>query len=74
MFWLFLSNVPEALWRRPPAWPVSLLMAGGRADGRPRNPLDVVVAAVAEVNDCILVTDNERDFAGLKVVNPMSRT
>jgi hypothetical protein len=47
------------------------LMASGTVAGRPRNPLDMIIAAVAEVNDCILVTDNERDFAGLKVVNPM---
>jgi predicted nucleic acid-binding protein len=46
-------------------------MAGGTVAGRPRNPLDMIIAAVAEVNDCALVTDNERDFAGLKVVNPM---
>ena len=47
------------------------LMADGTATGRPRNPLDMIIAAVAEANDCIVVTDNERDFAGLKVVNPM---
>jgi len=47
------------------------LMAGGTASGRPRNPLDMIVAAVAEVNDCVVVTDNERDFAGLKIVNPL---
>ena len=47
------------------------LMASGTVAGRPRNPLDMIIAAVAEVNDCALVTDNERDFAGLKVVNPM---
>jgi len=47
------------------------LMAGGTVAGRPRNPLDMIIAAVAEVNDCALVTDNERDFGGLKVVNPM---
>lgn len=47
------------------------LMASGTAAGRPRNPLDMIVAAVAGVNDCVVVTDNERDFAGLKIVNPM---
>jgi hypothetical protein len=47
------------------------LMASGTAAGRPRNPLDMIVAAVAEANDCVVVTDNERDFAGLKIVNPM---
>jgi hypothetical protein len=31
----------------------------------------MIVAAVAEANDCILVTDNEKHFAGLKFINPM---
>ena len=47
------------------------LMADGRAKGRPRNPLDMIIAAVAEANNCLLVTENERDFAGLKIVNPL---
>ncbi len=51
------------------AW--ARLMAGGAAKGRPRSPLDMIIAAVAEANDCLLVTGNERDFAGLKVVNPL---
>ena len=47
------------------------LMANGRAKGRPRNPLDMIIAAVAEANNCLVVTENERDFAGLKIVNPL---
>jgi len=47
------------------------LMAGGAAMGRSRNPLDMIIAAVAEANDCVVVTDNEWDFAGLKIVNPL---
>jgi predicted nucleic acid-binding protein len=47
------------------------LMADGKASGRPRSPLDMVVAAVAEANDCVVVTENEKDFAGLKFVNPL---
>jgi toxin FitB len=47
------------------------LMAEGTARGRPRNPLDMIVAAVAEANDCVVVSENERDFAGLKIVNPL---
>jgi toxin FitB len=47
------------------------LMADGKARGRPRSPLDMIVAAVAEANDCIVVTENEKDFAGLKFVNPL---
>ena len=47
------------------------LMAEGTATGRPRNSLDMIVAAVAEANRCVVVTDNEEDFAGLKIVNPL---
>ena len=47
------------------------LMAEGTTRGRPRSPLDMIVAAVAEANDCLVVTENERDFAGLKIVNPL---
>jgi predicted nucleic acid-binding protein len=46
------------------------LMAEGRTKGRPRSALDMIVAAIAEVNDCIVVTDNEKDFAGLSILNP----
>jgi predicted nucleic acid-binding protein len=47
------------------------LMADGTAKGRPRSALDMIIAAVAEANDCVLVTDNEKDFTGLKFVNPL---
>ena len=47
------------------------LMAEGTALGRPRSALDTIIAAVAQANDCGVVTDNERDFAGIKVLNPM---
>jgi len=47
------------------------LMAEGTAKGRPRSPLDMIIAAVAEANDCVVVTENEKDFAGLKIVNPL---
>jgi toxin FitB len=47
------------------------LMAEGTARGRTRSPLDMIVAAVAEANDCVVVTENERDFAGLRIVNPL---
>ncbi len=46
------------------------LMAEGTRKGRPRSALDMVIAAVAEANGCVLVTDNERDFAGVEMVNP----
>jgi predicted nucleic acid-binding protein len=47
------------------------MMADGTAAGQPRSPLDMIVAAVAEANDCVLVTDNDKDFIGLKTVNPL---
>ena len=47
------------------------LMADGTRKGRPRSPLDMIIAAVAEANDCMIVTANERHFAGLNIVNPM---
>ncbi len=47
------------------------LMAGGKAKGRPRSGLDTIIAAIAEANDCIVVTDNERDFEDIQVLNPI---
>jgi predicted nucleic acid-binding protein len=49
------------------------LMADGKAAGKPRSALDMIIAAVADANDCVVVTDNEKDFAGLKVINPVRR-
>jgi hypothetical protein len=47
------------------------LMAEGKAAGRPRSALDMIIAAVASANDCVVVTDNEKDFAELQIVNPI---
>jgi toxin FitB len=47
------------------------LMAEGTAKGKPRSALDTIIAAIAEANDCIVVTDNEKDFADIKIVNPL---
>ena len=49
------------------------LMSEGTTKGKPRSPLDMIIASVAEANDCVIVTDNEKDFAGLKIVNPLRR-
>ena len=46
-------------------------MAEGKAQGRSRSALDMIIAAVALVNSCAVVTDNERDFYGVDVINPM---
>ncbi len=47
------------------------LMAEGKAAGRSRSALDMIIAAVAGAMDCVVVTDNEKDFAGIPFVNPM---
>lgn len=48
-------------------------MADATAKGRPRSALDTIIAAVAEANGCVVVTDNERDFAGVEIINPARR-
>ena len=50
------------------------LMAEGSAIGRTRSALDMIIAAVADANDCIVVTDNEKDFAGINFINPLRTT
>ena len=47
------------------------IMAEGKASGRPRSGLDTIIAAIAATNDCVVVTGNERDFAGIEIVNPI---
>jgi len=60
---LSFDNKAGLVWAR--------LMAEGKAAGRPRGGLDINIAGVAGLNDCVVVTDNERDFVGLQIVNPM---
>ena len=47
------------------------LMASGKAQGRPRSAFDTIIAAVAEAYGCTVVTDNEKDFPGIQVINPL---
>lgn len=47
------------------------LMADGKAKGRPRSAVDAIIAAVAEAGDCTVVTDNERDFPGIRILTPL---
>jgi predicted nucleic acid-binding protein len=47
------------------------LMAEGKASGRPRSGLDTIIAATAQANGCIVVTDNEKDFYGIEMLNPL---
>jgi predicted nucleic acid-binding protein len=49
-------------------------MYEGTKMGRPRSPFDMIFAAVAEAHGCILVTDNDKHFAGIKFINPMRDT
>ena len=47
------------------------LMADGKAAGRPRSELDMIIASIAAANDCVVVTDNEKDFVDITFVNPL---
>jgi toxin FitB len=47
------------------------LMADGKTAGRPRSALDMIIASVAAANECLIVTDNEQDFSGLEIINPL---
>ena len=47
------------------------LMSKGRASGRPRSGFDMIIASIAEANECIVVTDNEKDFADVEILNPI---
>jgi predicted nucleic acid-binding protein len=31
----------------------------------------LIIASIAEANECVLVTHNEKDFADIHVVNPL---
>ena len=46
-----------------------LMSERGQA-GLPCAPVDMMYAAIAEANGCILVTDNEDHFTGLNVLDP----
>jgi predicted nucleic acid-binding protein len=50
------------------------LMADGKAAGRPRSELDMIIASIAAANDCVVVTDNEKDFVDITFVNPLRET
>jgi predicted nucleic acid-binding protein len=50
------------------------LMSERTASGALRSALDTIRAATAVANDCVIITDNEKDFTGLNVLNPMRPT
>lgn len=61
---ILLFDEPAALtWAR--------LMAEGTRKGKSRSALDTIIAATALANDCIVVTDNEKDFGDIAVFNPL---
>jgi predicted nucleic acid-binding protein len=66
---LFAGRVLPFDERAALAW--ARLMATGTSKGRPRSALDTIIAAVAEANGCVIVTDNERDFPGVETLNPL---
>lgn len=45
------------------------LMADARTKGRPRSALDTIIAAVAAASDCVVVTDSEKDFFDIEIIN-----
>ncbi len=47
------------------------LMAEGKARGRPRSALDTIIVAVAQANGCVVVTNNEKDFDDIEILNPL---
>jgi toxin FitB len=49
-------------------------MAAGSTAGRPRSALDMVIAAIAQLNNCVLVTDDERHVPGIGFFNPLRGT
>ena len=76
--WFDGSEGPQALFAgrvlafdEPAALIGARLMADAKARGRPRSALDTIIAAVAEANECVVVTDNEKDFDIGKFVNPV---
>jgi predicted nucleic acid-binding protein len=47
------------------------IIAEGRVVGRPRSPIDMIIAATAAANSCVVVTANERHFRDVvEFLNP----
>ena len=76
--WFFGSEGPQALFagrvlpfdeKSGLIW--ARLMADGKTEGRPRSALDMIIAAVAEAHGCTVVTDNEKDFVDIQIINPL---
>lgn len=50
------------------------VMSDGKSAGGPRSAFDTIIAAVAEANGCVVVTDNEKDFTNVEIINPLRQT
>jgi predicted nucleic acid-binding protein len=77
--WFAGSQGPQALFRdrilsfdERAAIEWGRIMAEGRIAGHPRSPLDILIAATAVANDCVVVTANERHFQDVvEFLNPL---
>jgi predicted nucleic acid-binding protein len=48
------------------------IIAEGRLLGRSRSPIDMIIAAIAAANSCVVVTANERHFQDVvEFINPL---
>ncbi len=80
--WFLGSEGPQALFqgrilsfdeRAAIEW--ARIMAEGTVAGRPRSALDMLIAATALANQCVVVTANERNFQdAVDFLNPLSAT
>ena len=48
-----------------------MMMAEGTVAGRLRSAFEMMIKAIAGANDCVVVTDNERNFVGVQILNLM---
>lgn len=77
--WFVGSEGPPSLFSgrvlpfdEPAAMAWARIMAAGTAIGRPRSPIDMIVAATAAAHHCVVVTANERHFQGVvEFLNPL---
>lgn len=49
-------------------------MAESKTVGRPRSAPDMIIAAVSETRGCMVATDNEKDFRGIRIVNALRQS
>lgn len=60
---LLFDEAAALIWAR--------FMADRESTGRPTSAFDTIIAAVAEANNCVVVTGNGKDFAGVEFINPL---